>query len=76
MKAGLERRVRQLEEYAVRRPTPDEPMSDFDLARRVALILYSADKAGPPYPELAREIALLMYEPQHEQGTAPCQQER
>ncbi len=72
MKAGLERRVRQLEDYAVRRRTPDEPLSDMELARRVALILYVADRDGPPYPEIARQIALVLHKPEHDPRSTPC----
>ncbi len=62
MRAGLERRVRALEEtkaVALLSSVP-EKLSDFELARQIALILYRADRGDPEYREAAISIARIL----------------
>ncbi len=62
MRAGLERRVRELEEtkaVALLSSVP-EKLSDFELARQTALILYRAARGDPEYREAGIEIARIL----------------
>ncbi len=62
MRAGLERRVRELEEakaVALLSSVPKE-LSDFELSRQVALIIYRAARGDPEYREVGIKIARIL----------------
>ena len=60
MKAALERRVAALEDAEASRVCAPEPMSDMELARRIALILWRADQGDPEYREAGVRIARIL----------------
>ena len=62
MRAGLERRVRALEEtkaVALLSSVP-EKLSDFELSRQIALILYRAARGHPEYREIGIKVARIL----------------